>query len=809
MAINPETQYPGKIAPSTPDYPFGSARNITTPGDGTGTPWEAALVNDVFGFQQALMDFAGVTPSGTPDKVGRSQYLDAVGRKFDFKMTEAEAIASTDLDPAGGQTIRITDRNDAKFDTVLASGGPTPDGFRVIAMVGVPTVVAVLRVGPTANVKMFGAPGGVGVDSYPAIQAATDYVQNVLAGGVVYFPNGFYDQLTGNVKQIAGTGVIFRGNGRASILQNNVSGHTLELGDGIASSNDCGVEYLMLINGNAGGAAIKTNKRTNCSVNECVIQSSGVGGLGVQMVEGWGSSISKNTFQATKGFGIHVDQTHNVWITGNRMDGNASVAAIGVFVENVSSPTITGNVIEGHGGCEVYIGVQCRAAAINHNYFEDGGDIGLTFTGGEARTIKSSIIFNGAAFPNISAANPVQGASVEVNYFNPLNSSCDSSIYLIGTEGFSEKGNRVQQAYNVAGASFIKTKNDSMFYNNVGAVMGNSSIQGFPTDRYFDIENLNLASENNFSEQMLKTIRIDPNTAPRFDAHKIINPQSYEIIGASTNTIAAEVATSRYKGVQSFDLTRSGAGGSHFYGKAILEQDFEDFWDGELWVAFLEVKAITNTPGFEMFVDVDGQRILSGGGSATTTSFSPRTIVFKPVAAADIVVGYRMTGGTGADVVRVTRPVVCPLGALVDLNIEDIHALRTIPDGENTPSVRNGNGDTFIKLGSSVLNDFDDGQVGDTIHIKAADNFSVANNAAIKLAGSQTYTMAPGDTLTLTMFDDQVWDEVGRKQASNQTYAPTNVATDRAFDANATTTEELADVLGTLIADLQAKDLLG
>ena len=35
MAINPETQYPGKIAPSTPDYPYGAARNITTPGDGT------------------------------------------------------------------------------------------------------------------------------------------------------------------------------------------------------------------------------------------------------------------------------------------------------------------------------------------------------------------------------------------------------------------------------------------------------------------------------------------------------------------------------------------------------------------------------------------------------------------------------------------------------------------------------------------------------------------------------------------------------------------------------------------------------
>ena len=40
-------------------------------------------------------------------------------------------------------------------------------------------------------------------------------------------------------------------------------------------------------------------------------------------------------------------------------------------------------------------------------------------------------------------------------------------------------------------------------------------------------------------------------------------------------------------------------------------------------------------------------------------------------------------------------------------------------------------------------------------------------------------------------------------------YAPTNVVTDRAYDANSTTLDEVADVLGTLIADLQATGLLG
>lgn len=39
-------------------------------------------------------------------------------------------------------------------------------------------------------------------------------------------------------------------------------------------------------------------------------------------------------------------------------------------------------------------------------------------------------------------------------------------------------------------------------------------------------------------------------------------------------------------------------------------------------------------------------------------------------------------------------------------------------------------------------------------------------------------------------------------------YTPTNVSTDRTYDANATDVNELADVLGTLIADLQAAGIL-
>ena len=91
MAIIPEDKYPGKVKPADPDYPYGSARNVSAPGDGTGTPWEKDLVNDTLGFHQALLTEAGITPTGDPDKVGGSQYLDAV------KVSAGRVVGNTNL----------------------------------------------------------------------------------------------------------------------------------------------------------------------------------------------------------------------------------------------------------------------------------------------------------------------------------------------------------------------------------------------------------------------------------------------------------------------------------------------------------------------------------------------------------------------------------------------------------------------------------------------------------------------------------------------------------------------------------------
>ena len=78
--INLETQYPGKVTPSSAEYPSGAARNVTIPGDGTGTPWEAAIANDLVGWKQALLQEAGVVASGSPENATASQIVQSLQR---------------------------------------------------------------------------------------------------------------------------------------------------------------------------------------------------------------------------------------------------------------------------------------------------------------------------------------------------------------------------------------------------------------------------------------------------------------------------------------------------------------------------------------------------------------------------------------------------------------------------------------------------------------------------------------------------------------------------------------------------------
>ena len=78
MAIDPDSQYPGQTEAPDADYPYGGAKNETVVDALDGTPFEKAMLNDIFGLQQSLLDKAEIVPSGNSETAPLSQYREAL-----------------------------------------------------------------------------------------------------------------------------------------------------------------------------------------------------------------------------------------------------------------------------------------------------------------------------------------------------------------------------------------------------------------------------------------------------------------------------------------------------------------------------------------------------------------------------------------------------------------------------------------------------------------------------------------------------------------------------------------------------------
>jgi len=160
MAISIATEFPAKTKAPNANYPQGGPQDITTTGDGTGTPWNELTFGDLQGLLQGILLEAGTTPSGTPDTAIASQYFDGIKKLFTRQYVDlAAAVADTFL--RVGQTIVLKDRilgngGGGVWDVVLSSS-VTENGFDIVQCTGVATLSIVLRVGTFVDANQFGA----------------------------------------------------------------------------------------------------------------------------------------------------------------------------------------------------------------------------------------------------------------------------------------------------------------------------------------------------------------------------------------------------------------------------------------------------------------------------------------------------------------------------------------------------------------------------------------------------------------------------------------------------------------------------
>lgn len=170
MAIKPETEFPGKINAADSNYDLGSARDVVTDGDGTGTPWKARLINDLWGFFQKLLNVGGITPSGSPDTIVASDYFAGLMTVVIRPVaTVADMVALTDV--RVGDVIKTKEFSNGNggsgtYDIVLTSSvTPLPtgaDGVDIIQSTVEPSISFVLRINEDVNVDQLA--GSIGVD---------------------------------------------------------------------------------------------------------------------------------------------------------------------------------------------------------------------------------------------------------------------------------------------------------------------------------------------------------------------------------------------------------------------------------------------------------------------------------------------------------------------------------------------------------------------------------------------------------------------------------------------------------------------
>jgi len=78
ISLKDNATFAGRFTAADTNYPYGSSKDETSPGAGDGTQYLKIRSDDIFGFQQSLLDEAGIVPSGNAETAPISQYKEAI-----------------------------------------------------------------------------------------------------------------------------------------------------------------------------------------------------------------------------------------------------------------------------------------------------------------------------------------------------------------------------------------------------------------------------------------------------------------------------------------------------------------------------------------------------------------------------------------------------------------------------------------------------------------------------------------------------------------------------------------------------------
>lgn len=137
MALQRDTRYPGRWTAASGGHPQGAFKNRSAPGALDGSYIEQDWANDWDGFFSSLLNAASITPNGSVDAVGASQYIMALqrgGTNYAVATGTANAIVAA-FNPV------ITARSEStplrvKIAFTNTTACTINDGIGVVALVG-------------------------------------------------------------------------------------------------------------------------------------------------------------------------------------------------------------------------------------------------------------------------------------------------------------------------------------------------------------------------------------------------------------------------------------------------------------------------------------------------------------------------------------------------------------------------------------------------------------------------------------------------------------------------------------------------
>ena len=122
--------YEDIVTNATGTFPDTVAQNVSAPGAGDGTEFVAATVDDTWGFHQALLDYAGLTPDAVTEAPGTSQMVEALklcfGHPGEVVMWHGLEDPNTEwgckLLPLEGQCVKVADYADLLAAVYVGDG---------------------------------------------------------------------------------------------------------------------------------------------------------------------------------------------------------------------------------------------------------------------------------------------------------------------------------------------------------------------------------------------------------------------------------------------------------------------------------------------------------------------------------------------------------------------------------------------------------------------------------------------------------------------------------------------------------------